>query len=115
MKDNWFKVEKATIFFRSVSKTDCNPLITKVVNLIQKKINRIIFVFIKSNHWINKKIPAVTRVDEWTNAEIGVGAAIAKGNQDENGNWALLVIITNKNIKDKINDIPFSKLNLERE
>lgn len=29
--------------------------------------------------------PAVTRVEEWTNAEIGVGAAIAKGNQGENG------------------------------
>lgn len=34
--------------------------------------------------------PAVTRVDEWTKAEIGVGAAIAAGSQEENGNWALL-------------------------
>jgi hypothetical protein len=37
------------------------------------------------------KIPAVTRVDEWTIAEIGVGADIAAGSQDEKGNWALLV------------------------
>jgi hypothetical protein len=31
-------------------------------------------------------------VEEWTKAEIGVGAAIAMGNQGENGYRALLVI-----------------------
>lgn len=36
-----------------------------------------------------KNTPAVTKVDEWTKAEIGVGAAIAAGSQAENGNWAL--------------------------
>ena len=36
--------------------------------------------------------PAVTRVEEWTNAEIGVGAAIARGSHGENGKMALLVI-----------------------
>jgi len=49
---------------------------------------------------IIKKTPAVTKVDEWTKAEIGVGAAIAAGNQAENGNWALLekaAIIINNN------------------
>lgn len=35
---------------------------------------------------IIKKIPAVTRVDECTKAEIGVGADIAIGSQAENGN-----------------------------
>lgn len=40
---------------------------------------------------IIKKIPAVTKVDEWTKAEIGVGADIAIGNQAEKGNCALLV------------------------
>ena len=44
----------------------------------------------------NKKIPAVTSVEEWTNAEIGVGAAIAAGSQEENGIWALLVIAATK-------------------
>jgi len=39
--------------------------------------------------------PAVTRVEEWTNAETGVGAAIAAGSQLENGIWALLVIAAN--------------------
>jgi len=33
----------------------------------------------------------VTKVEEWTKEETGVGAAIAAGNQEENGNWALLV------------------------
>lgn len=36
--------------------------------------------------------PAVTRVEECTRAEIGVGAAIARGSQGENGYRALLVI-----------------------
>jgi hypothetical protein len=51
---------------------------------------------------INKYTPAVTKVEEWTEAETGVGAAIAAGNQEENGIWALLVIaakITNNEIK----------------
>lgn len=37
----------------------------------------------------NRYTPAVTSVDEWTKAEIGVGAAIAIGNHAENGNCAL--------------------------
>lgn len=36
--------------------------------------------------------PAVTRVDEWTRAETGVGAAMAAGSQAANGIWALLVV-----------------------
>jgi len=39
----------------------------------------------------------VTRVEEWTKAEIGVGAAIAIGNQLEKGNSALFVIKVNVN------------------
>jgi hypothetical protein len=31
------------------------------------------------------KTPAVTRVEEWTKAETGVGAAIAAGSQDLKG------------------------------
>ena len=34
----------------------------------------------------------MTRVDEWTKADTGVGAAIAAGSQAEKGIWALLVI-----------------------
>ena len=41
---------------------------------------------------IKRKTPAVTRVDEWTSAETGVGAAMAAGSQLEKGTCALLVI-----------------------
>jgi hypothetical protein len=41
---------------------------------------------------ISRYTPAVTRVEECTKAEIGVGAAIAAGSQAENGYWALLEI-----------------------
>jgi hypothetical protein len=34
---------------------------------------------------INKYIPAVTKVEERTKEETGVGAAIVVGNQEENG------------------------------
>lgn len=40
---------------------------------------------------MRRNTPAVTRVDEWTRAETGVGAAIAAGSHLENGIWALLV------------------------
>jgi len=36
-------------------------------------------------------MPAVTKVEEWTRADTGVGAAIAAGSQEEKGIWALLV------------------------
>jgi len=35
-------------------------------------------------------------VEEWTNADTGVGAAIAIGSHGEKGNWALLVMAANK-------------------
>jgi len=38
-----------------------------------------------------KYIPAVTRVDECTSDDTGVGAAIASGSQAEKGAWALFV------------------------
>lgn len=43
--------------------------------------------------------PAVTKVDECTKAEIGVGAAIAMGNHAEKGYWALFenLAITSNN------------------
>ena len=34
---------------------------------------------------MSKNTPAVTRVDEWTKAETGVGAAIAAGSHLEKG------------------------------
>lgn len=46
----------------------------------------------KGKNRIVRKTPAVTRVEEWTKAETGVGAAIAAGNQLEKGICALFVI-----------------------
>jgi len=43
----------------------------------------------------------VTRVDEWTSAETGVGAAIAAGSQAENGICALLVEADNIKMRTK--------------
>jgi hypothetical protein len=55
---------------------------------------------------IKRKTPAVTRVDEWTKDETGVGAAMAAGSQAENGIWALLVLIvvnrSNRNKDEKL-------------
>lgn len=39
----------------------------------------------------NKYTPAVTKVEEWTNLDTGVGAAMAAGSQAEKGICALLV------------------------
>jgi len=49
-----------------------------------------VFTINPSNRNI-KYTPAVTRVDEWTRDDTGVGAAIAAGNHALNGIWALLV------------------------
>lgn len=56
-----------------------------------KKLFNLLFSKIKLKR-INKYTPAVTKVEEWTKAETGVGAAIAAGNHDEKGICALLVI-----------------------
>lgn len=56
----------------------------EIINIIDDDIG-----WLRWNNRIIKYTPAVTKVDEWTSAEIGVGAAIAIGNQAENGNWAL--------------------------
>ena len=50
----------------------------------------------------------MTSVDEWTNADTGVGAAIAAGSHLEKGTWALFVSKPPK-IKKKIKGGSFSK------
>jgi hypothetical protein len=75
-------VEKATTFFRSLSvRAHIAP--TNIVTLPNTNISK------PPNSSFNKTHkPAVTRVEEWTKAETGVGAAIAAGSQAEKGNWA---------------------------
>jgi len=58
-------------------------------------------MFLDNKNLLNRIIkytPAVTNVDECTNAETGVGAAIGIGNHIENGICALLAAIINKTI-----------------
>lgn len=95
----WLNVDKAIIFFISFSLIAFIPLIN--MDNKHKLTIKFKFVFVKKL-LIKRKIinnPAVTRVELCTIAEIGVGAAIAIGNQDINGYCALFVIIEIKNIK----------------
>lgn len=53
----------------------------------------------------------MTKVEEWTKADTGVGATIAIGSQGEKGKRALLVkaaIITPKPIKPEVQESPTS-------
>lgn len=43
----------------------------------------------------------MTKVEEWTKAETGVGAAIAAGNHAEKGIWALFVMAATAKIQIK--------------
>ena len=45
----------------------------------------------KIENLITKEIPATTRVEEWINAEAGVGASMASGNHTCEKNWAALI------------------------
>ncbi len=111
MKPNWLNVEKAINFFISHSKIAIKPAIDKVS---KDTITRIKFTEkSKKLKRIIKKIPAVTRVEEWTKEETGVGAAIAAGNQDEKGNWALLVIKVKIKITDKRKDLCFKLIKFQ--
>ena len=50
--------------------------------------------------WLNRRrryTPAVTRVEEWTSALTGVGAAMAAGNHLLKGYCALLVMAVRSN------------------
>lgn len=88
---NCLKVDNAITFFISISIMAVIPAITIVNMPIINKYFLISISIINIFMRINKYTPAVTKVDEWTNAETGVGAAIAAGNQAEKGTWALLV------------------------
>lgn len=86
------RVDKATTFFKSFSSKAINPAKIIVINPLTSIIILIEAIEEKNlENRITKNTPAVTRVEECTNEEIGVGAAIAAGNQLLNGNWALLV------------------------
>lgn len=94
---SWLNVERAMIFFKSNSFV----ALRAAINIVREEVNKRIkensgIVLYKFLNRMSKKTPAVTKVDEWTRAETGVGAAIAAGSQLENGNWALLVIAASR-------------------
>lgn len=103
---NWDKVDKATIFLISISAQAQNPAII-IVALPKANIHS----NLKKLKRINKYTPAVTKVEECTRALTGVGAAIAEGNHEEKGIWALLVIEVKRiKINKKYLNIPISLL-----
>lgn len=90
---NWLSVDKAITFFKSFSKLAPSPAINRVRTEINNKVLRKAFeVDRNGKNRITRNTPAVTRVDEWTKAETGVGAAMAAGSHLEKGIWALFVI-----------------------
>jgi len=98
----WLIVDNAIIFLKSSSHNALAPLY--IIVSIDKIVSIIITLFLVHIYkiFIMIKSPAVTRVLEWTSDEIGVGAAIALNNQDENMNRALLVTNPITNIKTTI-------------
>ena len=92
------------IFFISISNIAVNPAITIVNVPISISPTEIVVVDTNIFIRINRYTPAVTRVEEWTKAETGVGAAIAAGNHAEKGIWALLVQAEVIKINIKINE-----------
>jgi hypothetical protein len=102
---SWLRVENATTFFRSESiKAVQDPTIRVI-----KPSHQLILLLINQTqlNFIIRNKPAVTKVLLWTRDEIGVGAAIADGSHEINGNWALFVQMA-KEIRiniDILNDI----------
>jgi len=89
---NWLKVDRATTFLASLSN---KAAVLATANVVKPKINHILKL--TKVIWpirITSQIPAVTKVELWTRALTGVGAAMAAGNQLIKGHWALLVKAT---------------------
>lgn len=104
IKPRCLNVDKATTFLRSFSRRAIIP--AKII-VIKPLINIIVLIdAIEEKNLENrmtKNTPAVTRVEEWTKEEIGVGAAMAAGNQFLKGNCALLVKLPK--IRNRINTV----------
>jgi len=85
----------ATIFFMSFSLTAVMPARIVVAVAVHINIFFIMSILMIIVNRFTTQTPAVTRVEECTRAEVGVGAAMAAGNQAENGICALFVIAAN--------------------
>ena len=87
-------------FFKSDSKTP-QTLEQSIVKIPVQKTKYTSKGPISSNKRIKKNTPAVTKVEECTSDDTGVGAAIAKGNHLEKGSCALFVKLAKTKIKIK--------------
>lgn len=93
IKATWLRVDKAIIFFISHSDMALALAINIVtLAIIIKKGENNEKLLVNGENRYSKKTPAVTRVEEWTRALTGVGAAIAAGSHLEKGICALFVI-----------------------
>ena len=103
IRPNCLKVGKAINLFKSNSKFAPSP----AINIGNPETNNksTFNQYLKEGlKRINKYTPAVTKVEECTKAETGVGEAAVTGNQKEKGIRALLVIAA-KTTKKEINSI----------
>lgn len=100
IRPSWLKVESATTFLASCSSRAEKLAIKRVIKPSLPKIVRF-NKFLRPNRRVSHT-PAVTKVELWTKALTGVGAAIAAGNHLINGHWALFVRAKAKNIRLKI-------------
>jgi len=82
---SWDNVDIATILFASFSLIAVLPA-TIVVAIAETMVTFFtISIFVAVVNRLSIQTPAVTKVDEWTNDDVGVGAAIAAGNHAEKG------------------------------
>ena len=94
IRPSWLKVDKATTFLMSSS--SLAPRLDKVI-VIAPIVSRAAGILVSDREGVNRisrYTPAVTRVDECTRAETGVGAAMAAGSHAEKGICADLVRAT---------------------
>jgi len=85
MNPSCLSVEKAIIFFKSLSIIPVILLKIIVIKDTKRRVFNRISLIIGTNR-IVVYTPAVTKVEEWTKEDTGVGADIAAGSQDEKGN-----------------------------
>jgi hypothetical protein len=82
---SWLNVDRAITFFKSISLRAIMPAYSLVRSPRRKRASLIEGPMEVLNRKV-RNTPAVTRVDECTNAETGVGADMAAGSHEEKGN-----------------------------
>lgn len=87
------RVDRAMTFFISSSNSAAAPAIDVVARPRASRMGAMPLSVISLLNRMSKYTPAVTRVEEWTRADTGVGAAMAAGSHADRGICALLVIL----------------------